>query len=397
VAELSAAYPPKDMVAWPPAAVTDAPIDPAEVAVGAAATPSAPAAEAAILPVAPATPASSGSPDAPEGTDPTLAFVFPGQGAQSVGMLGAATSALPPVAALIAAAPSVVGLDVAAVVRDGPKTALDDTAVAQPALLIAGLAGLAARTDPASQTRASDRDRPSAAAGLSLGEYTALVAAGALAPEDALRLVAERGRAMKEAAAAGGEGSQAMLSVVGLDDDALEAVCAEARKLADAAAGSTGLDGAGGPAVCQVANLLAPTIRSLSGHRAALEHAARLAKDRGATQTTFLAVAGAFHTPLMAPAAARLAAALATVDIKRPRFPVWSNVTAQPFPSDPETIRALLTRQLCEPVQWEATLKGLVAAGRTRVDEMGPQRQIRSMMRRVDMAVWKEMTHQDSK
>jgi [acyl-carrier-protein] S-malonyltransferase len=250
---------------------------------------------------------------------------------------------LPAVKAMLATAKKVLGYDLLALCLNGPKEALDDTVAAQPALFVAGLAAV----ERLRATDAAAVEGCAAAAGLSLGEYTALVFAGALSFEDGLRVVKARAEAMKAAA------------------------------------------GAGEPhAVCQVANLLFPQGRVVSGHRDALEVAQRGATARGALKAVPVAVSGAFHTPLMAPARAALAAALDAVEVRDPAIPVYSNVTGEPF-RDAAHVRELLPRQLCEPVRWEPTLRALVAAGKTQLSELGPGAQIKAMVKRVDANAWK--------
>ncbi|KXZ47596.1 hypothetical protein GPECTOR_34g755 [Gonium pectorale] len=324
-------------------------------------------------------------------------FLFPGQGSQSVGMLSSAAS-LPAVAAMLETAKQVLGYDLLEICTKGPQSALDDTRVAQPALFVAGLAAveLLRQRDPRVV------DSCAGCAGLSLGEYTALVFAGALSFEEGLRVVKARGEAMAAAAAAppgSGARPHGMLSVVGLGDAALAGLAAEAE--------------AGGPpgSVCRLANYLFPQGRVVSGHTDLLEDVARKARDAGALKAQMLLVSGAFHTSLMAPAREELMKALSTVQFKPPRMPVYSNVTAAPFPAsspgaasaDPRDIPALLGRQLVEPVQWEATLAALLAppaagagvaaaaASDVMMYELGPGQQIKAMVKRMSLDVWRRM------
>ena len=251
---------------------------------------------------------------APGGATPNsqTAFLFPGQGAQAVGMLTGATAALLTVRAMLDEAASVLGYDLGAVCAGGPKSRLDDTAVAQPALFVAGLAAveLLASTDGAATATSA-----SAVAGLSLGEYAALVHAGALSFADGLRLVAARGVAMAAAAAAGPP--HGMLSIVGLDDVTVDAAVAAGR-----ATGGT----------CAVANRLFPTGRVLSGHATALDAAAASATAAGALKVIRLSVAGGFHTPLMAPAADALRAALAARVVHTAARPCLLQRHGRPLP-----------------------------------------------------------------
>eukprot|EP00198_Chlamydomonas_reinhardtii_P012419 XP_001701756.1 predicted protein [Chlamydomonas reinhardtii] len=360
---------------------------PATAASGGAST-SAVAAPRPPPPAAVAAASAAVTPAVPKGR---VAFVFPGQGSQAVGMLSAAAS-LPAVAAMLDTARAVLGYDLEELCRNGPQSALDDTRVAQPALFMAGLAAveLLRSRDPQLVAAAEAGGSSSSAggsgsstggcvcAGLSLGEYTALVFAGALTFEEGLRVVKARGEAMAAAAAAGaGARPHGMLSVVGLGDARLGEVVAAA--LAGAAPGS----------VCQVANYLFPQGRVVSGHRDVLEVVRAGALAAGALKATILAVSGAFHTPLMAPAREQLLQALDAVQLRPPRLPVLSNVTAQPFPPDPAAIRELLGRQLVEPVQWEACLAALLAppagpgapeSGGVALWELGPGQQIKAMV-----------------
>jgi [acyl-carrier-protein] S-malonyltransferase len=213
--------------------------------------------------------------------------------------------------------------------------------------------------------RASDAaaaQQCTAAAGLSLGEYTALVFAGALTFADGLRVVQRRGEAMQAAADAT---SSAMVSVIGLEQAQVEDLCAAAR----------------GNETLQIANLLCPGNIVVSGTKAACEAVEKEAQKRGA-RTVRLPVAGAFHTAIMRPADEALAAALAGVKIQSPRLPVWSNVDAQPH-TDPGEIRELLVRQVLHPVLWEQTMRNLLAAGYDSFFEIGPGRVLAGLLKRV--------------
>lgn len=296
-----------------------------------------------------------------------VAFLFPGQGSQAVGMLKE-TKDIPAVKKMLEKAKAILGYDIVALCIDGPKESLDDTIHSQPALFIAGLAA-------AERLRAENPsvvDSCAATAGLSLGEYTALVFAGAMSFEDGLRVVKVRAESMSAAAKEGRP--HGMLSVVGLSDNDLEAVCTEVRKKMP-------------DSVCIVANYLFPQGRVLSGHKDALEEAQKLATARGALKAVAVAVSGAFHTSLMKPAKDALTKALDSVTIKDPSIPVYSNVTGEPF-RDAKHIRDLLPRQLVEPVRWEPTLKSMIAAGKNQLHELGPGAQIKAMVKRIDNSVW---------
>jgi [acyl-carrier-protein] S-malonyltransferase len=293
---------------------------------------------------------------------PRVAFLFPGQGAQAVGMGRALCESLPAARALFDEATAILGYDLLAVCTTGPSEKLNATDVSQPAIYVASLAALESlkTSDPAVVESCA------AAAGLSLGEYTALTFAGSLAFADGLRIVQRRGQAMQAAAETTPSG---MMSVLGLERFQVESICDEASQ--------TGL--------IQVANLLCPGNIAVSGTRDALTAAERLAEAKGA-RTVRLAVAGAFHTSLMKPADERLAEALRGVDLKTPRVPVWSNVDASAH-SDPEEIRQLLVRQVLSPVMWEETICNLLADGCDKFYEIGPGRVLNGLLKRVQRKV----------
>jgi [acyl-carrier-protein] S-malonyltransferase len=288
------------------------------------------------------------------------AFLFPGQGAQSVGMGRQLYETLPAARQLFDQAADILGYNLAEVCIHGPAEKLNPTAVSQPAIFVCSLAALAAlrATNPPAEQECV------ATAGLSLGEYTALVFASALSFADGLRVVQRRGEAMQAASDAT---PSAMVSILGLNQAQVEELCGAARE-----AGTI-----------QIANLLGPGNIVVSGSRAACEAVERLAPERGAMKTIRLAVAGAFHTEIMKPADQQLAAALAEVDIRAARIPVWSNVDAQPH-SQPDEIRSLLTRQVLQPVQWEKTLRHLLADKVDRFFEIGPGRVLAGLLKRVE-------------
>jgi [acyl-carrier-protein] S-malonyltransferase len=256
----------------------------------------------------------------------------------------------------------ILNYDLAELCFQGPEAKLNSTAISQPAIFVTSLAAL-------ESLRAKEPDAVrhcSAAAGLSLGEYTALVFAGALTFQDGLRVVQRRGEAMQAAADAV---PSSMVSVLGLESAKVEELCAQAR-------GAETLD---------IANLLCPGNIAVSGTKAACESVERLAGSFGG-RTIRLAVAGAFHTTLMRPADQQLADALARVTIQPPRLPVWSNVDAEPH-TDPEEIRSLLIRQVLQPVLWEQTMRSLLTAGHDRFYEIGPGRVLAGLLKRVQRRV----------
>ncbi|HYO23873.1 MAG TPA: ACP S-malonyltransferase [Lacipirellulaceae bacterium] len=289
------------------------------------------------------------------------AFLFPGQGAQTVGMGSAVAASLPAARALFDQASGILGYDLLQLCTAGPEDKLNSTVFSQPALFVCSLAAL-------ERLRQDNADAVSGcvvAAGLSLGEYTALAFAGAMSFEDALRVVAERGRAMQAASDATPSG---MVSILGLDREKIESLCDEARE-AD---------------VLQIANFLCPGNIVVSGGKPACSRVAALAEAAGAMKVIPLAVAGAFHTPLMQAAVEPLAAALAQVPLQPPRIPVLSNVDAQPH-ADPEEIRQLLVRQVVSPVQWEESLRRLLAEfGVEKCYEVGPGRVLSGLLKRID-------------
>eukprot|EP00899_Mesostigma_viride_P002913 jgi/Mesvir1/12622/Mv09320-RA.3 len=295
-----------------------------------------------------------------------VCLLFPGQGSQAAGMLKDLQSH-PAVQKLVESANSILGYDLLDVCLNGPQAKLDDTVHAQPALFLAGMAALEKlkADDPAILARVG------ATAGLSLGEYTALCAAGVFSFEDGMRLVQVRATSMAAAAATGKP--HGMLTVVGLPDADLEAICAQV---------TAGKEGA----VCQVANLLFPQGRVLSGHRDLLEEAKAKATAMGALKAQEVAVSGGFHTPLMKSASEALGRAIASITLHDPAFPVYSNVTAAPMAKD--DVPALLMRQLVEPVRWEDLVKALVGAGKVEMIELGPGAQLKAMTKRIDKDAW---------
>jgi [acyl-carrier-protein] S-malonyltransferase len=294
---------------------------------------------------------------------PRTAFLFPGQGAQALGMGQALYESLPAARQLFDGAAEILGYRLIDICKDGPVERLNSTAVSQPAIFVASLAALESlrTSQPAAEADCF------ATAGLSLGEYTALVFAGVLSFADGLRLVKQRGEAMQAASDATPSG---MVSVLGMDADKVEELCAAARP----------------KGLIQIANLLCPGNIVVSGTRAACDEVERLAAERGALKTIRLAVAGAFHTDLMKPADEALAAALVSISLQPARIPVWSNVDAQPH-TQPDEIRALLVRQVLQPVRWEETMRRLLAAGVEQFYEIGPGRVLAGLLKRVERKV----------
>jgi [acyl-carrier-protein] S-malonyltransferase len=291
----------------------------------------------------------------------STAFLFPGQGAQHVGMGQDLCATLPAAKALFDRAAAVLGYDLLNVCINGPAERLNATDVSQPAIFVASLAAL-------EQVKANQPgllNGVTATAGLSLGEYTSLVFAGAIGFDDALEVVKARGEAMQAAAEATAGG---MTAILGMEVGEVEALAAEAQATA------------GG--VLRVANYLCPGNTVVSGSAAGIEELGKLAEARQ-LRTVKLAVAGAFHTDLMKPADEKLAAALAKATFTPANTPVWSNVDAQPH-TDPAEIQPLLVKQVLSPVRWEETLRGLMAAGVTKFVEVGPGRVLAGLLKRVN-------------
>ena len=289
-----------------------------------------------------------------------IAFVFPGQGSQKVGMGRALVEALPEAAACFSAADEALGFSLSRLCFEGPEAELQLTANTQPAILTASVAAFAAVERLAHL-------RPSFVAGHSLGEYSALVAAGALDFADAVRLVHQRGRFMQEAVPPGTGG---MAALVGLPREVVDEICAAAS----------------GGETCQPANWNGASQVVIAGHVGAVERAVELAKQRGAKMAKALPVSAPFHGPLMQPAAERLAAALAHVEIRRPRVPVITNVEAAPT-EDPARIRELLVRQVTAPVRWEESVQRLVELGVKQFVEVGPGRVHSGLIKRIGSGV----------
>jgi len=287
-----------------------------------------------------------------------FAFLFPGQGSQAVGMLDAWGDHAA-VRDTLAEASAALGEDVAKLIREGPKEALDLTTNTQPVMLTAGIACYRA-------WRAEGGAEPAAVAGHSLGEYSALVAAGALTLADALPLVRFRAQAMQDAVPVG---TGAMAAILGLDADAVRAGCAEAA----AASGE----------VCEAVNFNDPKQTVIAGSKAGVERGCEVLKAKGAKRTLPLPVSAPFHSSLMKPAAERLRERLASVSIAAPRTPVVNNVDVA-VQTDPAAIRDALYRQAFGPVRWVELVQALRARGLSTLIECGPGKVLAGMVKRID-------------
>ncbi len=293
------------------------------------------------------------------------AFLFPGQGAQSVGMGASLVEASPRARAVFERARDMLDEDLLAICLEGPEETLDSTRVSQPAIFLMSMAVLEAIEERAGSSETFGQSLVAAAtAGLSLGEYSALVFAGSLRFEDALRVVSARGKAMQEACDRSDGG---MTSLIGLEVAEVERVIERA-----AAAGKIG-----------IANYNSPTQTVISGERAALEAAAEHAKELGCRRVVPLRVAGAYHSPLMATATEKLAEALDGVEIRPPRCPFYSNVTGGAV-KDPDAIRDGLVKQVESPVRWTSLFEKMVSAGVREALEVGPGNVLRGLARSID-------------
>jgi [acyl-carrier-protein] S-malonyltransferase len=287
-----------------------------------------------------------------------IGFLFPGQGAQHVGMGTKLCERFPAAKALFDRAGEILGYDLAKTCREGPAAELDSTVISQPAIFVTSLAAL-------EMLKAEKPDVVAAceqSAGLSLGEYTALVFAGAMSFEDGLRVVQQRGQAMQDAADATPSG---MVSILLLDVDKVRAIRDEASAVG----------------TLELANYLCPGNIVLSGTKEACAKAAELA-EKGGGRPIPLSVAGAFHTSIMQPADQRLAAALAPARVLPPRIPVISNVDAAAH-TDPDDIKQVLVRQVISPVRWEDSIRKLLDAGIDEFYEIGPGKVLTGLLKRI--------------
>jgi len=288
-------------------------------------------------------------------SDVKIAFLFPGQGSQAVGMGVAFAQEFKSSAAVWQEADDALGFSLSGLCREGPEADLVLTANTQPAVLTASVAAAAALADRGVV--------PHLAAGHSLGEYSALVAAGALSFRDAVRLVRRRGEFMQEAVPVG---AGAMAALMGVELSVAEEACAEA---------------AGGEVV-GVANINAPGQIVIAGHRAAVERAVKAVASRGGRRSVMLPVSAPFHSALMTPAADRLAAELETVAVETPRLPVVRNVDAE-LTTTAEKVKPFLIRQVASPVRWTDCVSRLAREGATTYLEVGPGRVLTGLLKRT--------------
>jgi len=291
----------------------------------------------------------------------TFALVFPGQGSQSVGMLSGLAETFPQIKATYQEASDVLSYDLWSLAKDGPEEKLNKTHITQPAMLAGGVALWRVWQDEGGSM-------PVAMAGHSLGEYSALVAAGSMSLNDAALLVSDRGRFMQEAVPAG---VGAMAAILGLDDDKVIDVCEEAAE---------------GEVVTAV-NFNSPGQVVIAGNAAAVERAVGLSKEAGAKRALILPVSVPSHCSLMNPAAEQLKERLAGINISSPTIPVYNNVDVQ-AESDPDAIRDALKRQLFSPVRWVDTINTFVKQDIQHIVECGPGKVLVGLNKRIN----KQMT-----
>ncbi|WP_158901215.1 ACP S-malonyltransferase [Burkholderia sp. L27(2015)] len=285
-----------------------------------------------------------------------FAFVFPGQGSQAVGMLNAFAE-VAVVRETVQEASDALGQDLAKLIAEGPLEELNLTTNTQPVMLTAAYATYRA-------WQAAGGPAPAIAAGHSLGEYTALVAAGALAFRDAVPLVRFRAQAMQEAVPVGAGG---MAAILGLSDEDVRAVCVEASAVG----------------VVEAVNFNAPAQVVIAGHKAAVERACELAKAKGAKRALTLPVSAPFHSSLLKPASDRLREYLTGVEISAPGFPVINNIDVAVV-SDPAAIKDALVRQAAGPVRWVESVQAMARDGVTHLFECGPGKVLAGLTRRID-------------
>lgn len=293
-----------------------------------------------------------------------IAFLFPGQGAQTIGMARDVCETLPAARALFDQAAEILGYDLADICFNGPAEKLNSTVVGQPALYVSSMAAL----EKLKQEKPEAVENCQAAAGLSLGEYTAIAFGGAVSFEDGLRLVQKRGEAMQAAADTVPSG---MVSVLGLDEEKVQQICDDARVEGEC---------------LQLANFLCPGNIVVSGGKASCDRVNELALAAGAMKTVALSVAGAFHTPIMESAIGQLAEALESVSLGATSLPIYSNVDALPH-TEADVFKDLLVKQVCAPVLWNQTMDRMLEEGFDQFYEVGAGRVLTSLLKRIKRKV----------
>lgn len=292
----------------------------------------------------------------------SIAFVFPGQGSQQVGMLAAAHQRFPVVRETFTEASEVLGYDMWALSQQGPQEALNLTETTQPVLLTSSVALWRA-------WRSETDVQPGIMAGHSLGEFSALVCAGALRFGDAVKLVRKRGEFMQTAVPVG---QGAMAAIIGLEDTVINRICEQMTNDTDT--------------VVSAVNFNSPGQVVIAGHKAAVEAAIIALKDAGAKRALPLPVSAPFHTVLMKPAGKELAEVLSTISISTPQIPVVHNVHAA-TESDPDSIRKLLVEQIYSPVRWTSCIQAIIQSGASHIVECGPGNVLSGLNRRIDKSL----------
>ena len=295
-------------------------------------------------------------------SDNTIAFVFPGQGSQKVGMLAAAHQRFDTVRDTFAEASDLLGYDMWDLIQNGEQEALNLTETTQPVLLSSSVALWRTWV-------AQGGSMPAVMAGHSLGEFSALVCAGALEFSDAVDLVRQRGSFMQAAVPVG---VGAMAAIIGLDDETINRICNETSRSTEG--------------VVAAVNFNSPGQVVIAGHTATVESAITALKEAGAKRALPLPVSAPFHTELMKPAGEKLAEAISGMEIKTPAIPVVHNVHAQ-TEADPEKIRSLLIEQIYSPVQWSSCVKSMIEHGASQVVECGPGKVLSGLNRRIDKSL----------
>ncbi len=293
-------------------------------------------------------------------SEQSMAFVFPGQGSQSVGMLGELARDFPSILDTFGEASDRLSMDLWDLAQNGPEQALNRTENTQPAMLVAGIATWRV-------WRESGGDLPAMMAGHSLGEYSALVASGAMDLADGAWLVAERGRLMQQAAP---PGSGAMAALIGLNPERVTAICELAAE----------------QEIVSPANLNGPSQTVIAGSVDAVERAVKMAKDAGAKMAAILPVSVPCHCDLVKPAADELRNRLAQVSLRQPQVPVLHNADIKIY-NDPDDIRESLVRQLYQPVRWVETIEYLTNKGVTQIVECGPGKVLAGLTRRINRKI----------
>jgi len=305
--------------------------------------------------------------------------MFPGQGSQYVKMLSELKDN-EVVKGYCDTAQKILGYDILDLCLFGPEKDSEETSKCQPAMFLAGMAGI----EKLRGIKPEAVENPGCVAGLSLGEYTALCAAGVFTFEQGLTLVKIRAEAMSEAAKSLGPGGQAMLSVAGLEEDVLEKICKEHTH---------------GDELAVIANVLFPKGFACSGTKASIEKMQEACVKAGAMQAKVLKTSGAFHSPFMKPAQIKLEEAIKALlpDMKPPRCDVYVNYTGKRIKAgtSPDELVPLLANQLTNPVLWEPLIRNIIKDGMTEFYEIGPMKQLKAMMKRIDPKMWEKTVNID--